>query len=396
MFRSTFRSLAIASLAGLFCHSAVAKPVVSSPKEQMQEAISKLEAEIAINDRSKQQYVSDLIAKDIRYNVFEIEELAKVYSETASNNAQKKLMKSALKTAKELEDRMGEYAYLLEMNEFVTKWFSKWAKEKEDRLSSQEAELMKLIQLRAERNVKDGFYLLEGGERSNLNGLDELFDFLTDENWIYPQKGKSSISKLRKVNKKFDWPTIVNDRKQVLGFVEKKLTEIETGLENDEDYNPHDVELGIHELRRDVRRIVMLCQFMRGYFVLDEKSQNNEVLEELISSYRISEKYFVLKGMTSRKSIQIRKQDFEGLIALVKKLGRAKDNGQTQEYLAAILNEENPKGEINGKNHKFAEKLISFLPYDDVDFVQSSKESISIMVKSGLIARLRKTVARQK
>lgn len=88
-------------------------------------------------------------------------------------------------------------------------------------------------------------------------------EFLQTSTWFSTKD--SMVNQIRAVVEAIDWPSLNKDRDHLLGGMAKIVEKY-----HDKEYDLTDMELGVHELRRDARRI-----FFLDYPVNDLVSQSN-------------------------------------------------------------------------------------------------------------------------
>ncbi|MGE4133879.1 MAG: hypothetical protein AB7F86_19745 [Bdellovibrionales bacterium] len=333
-----------------------------SPQNQMEAALDLVERSLVKGARTESRLVDDILNKDLRYSVFELEELTLTYSKISQGKDEIRMLE-AQKVTRALENAIGSYAFYVEVVEFFEKEMKAWSESL--KLSKKELTQIALLQQKA----------IHQRDEEKL----KFIDWLSLNGWLNGER----VGELKKVAAKFGWPKKKKDAELVRGFVAKKLNQIRERLAKNE-YDPHQVESGIHELRRDLRRIIMQFQFMPGLVKLTE-GPLNDVLSEVLEGVTVSPKYLQLRTMKSRTPVAVLEQDFKAMIFFVKTLGKAKDNGQFQEQVEKLAQE---AGLTETLSHALADKMIQSLPYPERDFVETSKATMTTIGRSAVLERL--------
>lgn len=77
--------------------------------------------------------------------------------------------------------------------------------------------------------------------------------FIQNSEWFAKNPSESMLTKIRTALSQIDWPTLESDRDYLLKRLAKRMSKIQA-----KDYDMNLVELGIHELKRDARRLFYL------------------------------------------------------------------------------------------------------------------------------------------
>lgn len=240
----------------------------------------------------------DLAAKDARYHVYMLQSLSKIYSKTSSDGKTRKYFKEMYRRYKEIENALGKY--------------SKWKGVKEK--AEAEKALLSLVKL-------------------------------IEEQWLPRDEGESLIHRhMREVKELETWNGFKQDRKNIVEYILsriKKVSETDFDLTRLEKDRPTEDGNGLHELRRDLKWIVMHQRSMNGLFQFLPEDRDFCSID----SYAYLErggKYGSLPADPTEKinACHIPSCLFLGLVSVVNRLGDIKDS--IEEIPAARISDKVP------------------------------------------------------
>jgi len=254
--------------------------------------LNKLES-LLQSETSPALLVDKIMAVNGRTFLFDLEAEARIYM-----NADKKKMKAVLKTFKKLEDALGQYDFWLELEK-------------------------KLIKVAADARI------LQKQTAKTLTEKNKLIRFLKANDWINssarPAAQKLHFVGLRAKIYKADLPNANKDRQYVLAVLQDYIKSLHKAVKDGE-YDPNEVESGIHELRRDLRWISIYIKNNEDMVLLDKTSVPIEQYRPLIKSMK-DNPYVQLKKPTHENPIVVPFSLFAALVDIIGRLGQVKDFG---------------------------------------------------------------------
>jgi hypothetical protein len=177
--------------------------------------------------KSLEKIAEDLLDSNARTAAFSLQALCRVYADADPD------FKKIRDDLKGLEDAIGTY----------DKWYNV---------------------LRAAEEKGKGRDTLDRLEKKEKKALEDFKKLLRDRDWV-PADGTSRVEKIQKLLEKFDWKSRKTDRERVLGSMIDELKDID---QNDYDMKKLEYGKGIHELRRDIRWVLIEQRSLHGLITL--------------------------------------------------------------------------------------------------------------------------------
>lgn len=249
------------------------------------------------------QIIADFVKNDIRKEVFRLEELLHIYSK---GEEKPQGFEKRLELVKAFEDRVG---LLVDRSKLaglgvkfgappeVQKVFAAWKKKADQ-------DLRKLIR---------------------------------EDGWDGAKDGK--ISELREFLGKRDWTRPKIDRGFLIGFLLDYLKTVKKTA-----YEMRELQTGLHEFRRDIRRVLILAQSLRGKLrYTKEPASLYPSLKLLTRGVELPanlQTFPMDPGVKRLIEVPLPLQD--ALSALVTKLGELKDDGELVDCFADAYKESHP------------------------------------------------------
>jgi hypothetical protein len=258
--------------------------------QRFQLQLDKLDQLLVVVAKSKNPGTA-LFQSPARQILFFLESLARIYK-GAHNKKRFERMRLAFKS---LEDQLGKVDYY---DAFINEF------------SKQKGFPKELL-----ANLKKHY-------TAELNTLDQL---LKNDGWIDAKKTKWNI--IQQELTTADWKSKTEDRKSVGKAIKKQIEEIEL------DYrvgrlNFNDLELGVHEFRRQLRWISIYAQALDGLIQLKKTTTKNAALKKYLIK-EVMESPFNKMPIPKNDipPITIQSSYFYGLSWLIAESGKLKDEG---------------------------------------------------------------------
>ncbi len=250
---------------------------------------------------SEGETLSRLIQSDLRFEVFKLEALFRIYEKMYGDLERNKRGAAAEKLRKEIkkfEDRLGQFSD----SQKLVKWM-------ESRVGSEtDQEVLKEFENHQARSRKDLAEIIrdwksKGRIESLANDIDYLIDYeyLEERQYLLIQLSEN----LKKVHKK-----------------KYDLSKLE---------GPD----GIHELRRDLRWFAITATALNGMVTLSKKGCPNRAFKNIQES-DLDLKYSKLPR-TQEKACPIAECAYFALLKVIKELGELKDLGQRHAAVVSVL-----------------------------------------------------------
>jgi hypothetical protein len=172
---------------------------------------------------------------------------------------------------------------------------------------------------RVPENVKE---YLRAQSREKIQSLNEI---LVEEGWI--GKEASRINKIREKLSEAEWLSPQNEAEKVEAFYEKEIAKINTEIPEPGHFFT-EIELQVHELRRDLRWLSIYPQCLRGMI----QYQQNGIADPLTNKYLeqdiVNSPYNIFPDAGTLPVVLLLEQKyFFALSWLISRLGSLKDDG---------------------------------------------------------------------
>lgn len=232
-----------------------------------------------------------LYQNDVRTKLFMLEGLAKLYAGLHN----KKRFLYALEYFKSLEDLIGAVDYY----DNIAKDFLK------------DAEMPSTLRMFAEEKKE---HILQA-----LNVL------LAKKKWISPDLYRTK--KIRKKLKGSDWQDPETEVKSIKSFYKKAIEKVtafylETGVEFT------DIELQVHELRRQLRWLSIYPQAVRGCIQFEDNNISTPEIAKYLTPEILTSPFNIMPvAGTNQHFVFVEKNYFLALSFVINALGKIKDNG---------------------------------------------------------------------
>jgi len=232
-----------------------------------------------------------LYQKNFRAPLFQLEALARIYTEI---NDDPKHFKKLLNQAKKMEDLIGQLDYFAV---FVQQYQSR-------------QDLPKAVQKHFVRHY--------------MQTLKKLNRRLEKKGWL---SGKR-IRKFRKVIRKADLKVSSEDNSKLREFYLKEIREINEFTNNGRVYFD-ELEAGVHELRRKLRWLSIYATALNGGVQLAETLPVNQRLKKYLTPEIVQSPYNTLPSVKDKQvqPLLLSRDDFYALSWMIDQLGRLKDRG---------------------------------------------------------------------
>ena len=150
--------------------------------------------------------------------------------------------------------------------------------------------------------------------------------FLKKEKWFRADGGETELAKIERQLADYKWKKYKKDRAMVLGKFDDELKEIKATK-----YQFKHLEQGngLHELRRDIKWVVIEMRVLNGLVVFDDAPTSCPISDyaDLINQPIATSKYSQLPPSTTEKNVcKIDQCLFLGLVDLVEGIGLIKDD----------------------------------------------------------------------
>ncbi|MCC7107887.1 MAG: hypothetical protein IT382_01240 [Deltaproteobacteria bacterium] len=322
----------------------------SRPLERVLTHAAKLH-DVLASEPDPAKLVDKVMNGDLRRHVFLLEGIAKLYG-----NESKKAGEAHL-SAKKLEDTLGALS-------------------------------MHRTNLAYARHVNAPPDVLAFMEKAEQTARGDLEKLLKDE-WM-PRKKDGQIPALRDLVKGWGdakWKSYTEDKKYVRGEMVRRLEKIATTP-----FDMHNLQGGLHELRRNLRWFPIYTESLNGLVQLDPTKNPVKAYEPMLNVTLATSKYVDLPD-DSREAgaIRISKSLYVALMQLTLDLGGLKDAGEPVEALAhAFLALK--KAKTLPEAEKMAEKLTGPRLMNDVH--TNADKVYAEMKKNQLVEKLAESVQR--
>lgn len=250
--------------------------------------------DVLASEPDPKKLVDVVMNGDLRRHVFLLEGIAKLYEREYPE------AKDVYESVKELEDTLGAVS-------------------------------MNRSNLAYGRHVNAPADVLGYLEKSEATARDDL-EALLREQWM-PRKKDGQIPALRELMKGLGdakWEGYVDDKKYLRDEMVRRLDKVAAT-----DFDMHDLQGGMHELRRQLRWFPIYTESLNGLVQLDDKKNPVAAYEPLLRVTLATSKYVDLPD-DSREAgaIRISKSLYVALMQLTLDLGGLKDAGEPFEALA--------------------------------------------------------------
>jgi hypothetical protein len=150
----------------------------------------------------------------------------------------------------------------------------------------------------------------------------QLNQLLSDDGWL--GKAPKRIKKIDKRVAAIDWLDGQAATDYLKTYYQKKIGKL--GEEMDKPFT--DVELGVHELRRDIRWLSIYPNALPGMILLKPTKQPPAAFKKYLTKAVLQSPYNQLKAVKGVKTLlQLNQASFFGLSWLIAALGKLKDEG---------------------------------------------------------------------
>ena len=174
----------------------------------------------------------------------------------------------------------------------------------------------------------------------------ELKQFLKKKNWL-PDATENVSKQLEQMEEILETDS-EDFRNDYIKFLSKTLSKIDEEYRKGE-LDPHLLEEGIHEMRRDIRWISIYAKISGGFIQTQKKEKINSEYKKYLTEEIISSPFIKLPPCPEGvEPITIRFENFAALSWMIQELGKLKDEGLTYENQVLLLGEEKSTG--NKKN----------------------------------------------
>jgi hypothetical protein len=255
------------------------------------------------NQPSLESATARIVEGPARIAAYNLQALGRIYE------SENKIFEDVRKDFKELEDAIGTY--------------DKWANV--------------ILAAKARNSNQDTLRRLETQLASAQVSIKNL---LKEKSWIPTGRQESKLNKIRKKLESYDWPKEKVDRQKRIEFISE---EIEVLKKRKYKFETLEEGNGIHELRRDIKWIVIELRVLNGLFVF--KSAPNQcavnAYKDLVNLPIAKSKYSALPGSQREQSTcEIDQCLFLGLVSLVEEIGLEKDAAEADLNIQG--NDQNP------------------------------------------------------
>ena len=166
----------------------------------------------------------------------------------------------------------------------------------------------------------------------------ELKQFLQKENWL-PDATENVSKQLEQME---DILATDSDdfRKDFIKFLTKTISKIDEEYRKGE-LDPHLLEEGIHEMRRDIRWISIYAKISGGFIQTQKSEKVNSEYKKYLTEEIISSPFIKLPPCPAGvEPINLRFENFAALSWMIQALGNLKDEGLNYENQVQLLGEE--------------------------------------------------------
>ena len=181
---------------------------------------------------------------------------------------------------------------------------------------------------------------------------------------VAAQKLRSKLSNFK------SWPLVDTQREYLVGRLAKTLKNLHKDVK-DEAFNHPDIELGLHELRRQLRWLGLQVQSFQGIVQLQSTELEGTKLRAWYQKMKKenpnldTNKYAVLSAALVEKPVLIPQQYYVMLSQLIGELGTFKDGAETEIYFREALEETKSSA---ATTRKVMKKLRSTLGESTMEF----------------------------
>jgi hypothetical protein len=202
---------------------------------------------------------------------------------------------------------------------------------------------------------------------------------------------EKTIAKLKKeAADKGEWMDGKKERKAFVKMISEDIRELHRSVKNNE-FDNADIEKGLHELRRHLRRILQQVMALNGMVELRQEQNLPEEIGSLFSdairrnSGLLANKYLVTSEALVKNPILIPKYELALIVDLVGTIGDFKDNAEMQIYFREAL--EHSRATRPEKDAILA-KLDTYLKTEPVDHRELARKIQKMLAESKLLKRL--------
>lgn len=166
----------------------------------------------------------------------------------------------------------------------------------------------------------------------------ELKQFLHKEDWL--PDAMENVSKQLEQMEEILKTDSDDFRKEFIKFLTKTLSKIDEEYRKGE-LDPHLLEEGIHEMRRDIRWISIYAKISGGFIQTQKNEKTNSEYKKYLTDDIISSPFIKLPPCPGGvEPINIRFENFAALSWMIQALGELKDEGLNYENQVHLLGEE--------------------------------------------------------
>ena len=295
---------------------------------------------------TREQAIDILGTSEFRRRVFTLEGGLGLYHGRLDEE-----MDAQFDAIKEIEDKIGAYTYFIQMKKNAADAGAPEATVKlyDKKIADARAELGKLI----------------------------------DENWTLNDKGQfPGMKALVRDVRHAEFDSYKDDRKLIQKAIKKEAKDVE-----ETEYDMNNLEEGIHELRRDLRKVTTFTEFGNGLFQHDAAIApiDDAILKDPVAS----SKYMNMDPADREKDpIVVSKSLYAKLQKTVLDLGAIKDRGEAIHGLRdALLESKQATSAADAEKQAIA--LLKYTP-EQADLKGSASKIYEAMKSEGWLKQLRK------
>jgi len=319
---------------------------VSRPAERVLKTVAAIDALLAKSSDPK-ELAKLMVENDLRTPLFRLEGLLRLYEPKFGHRFEKRLDK-----VKDLEDQLGAVGFARDALAVAekAKLPAPALELLRDALSEQQQALEELVEKR---------WLPDPGKRGQVDEIDQLVGTLMDA----------------------EFGSHAADQKYLRSELASRMQKIV-----DTKYDFTELQLGVHELRRDLRWLPIYMHSLDGAVQLSEEKNPVPALKKLLATPEANGK-FLQTGPADREPSQIvlSKSLLIAHCNQIAALGSFKDNGEYFHALTEALVESKAV-----KSHEKAEAMVAAAlgKNETSSFLEKSRESYEGYVKSGALPAL--------